>query len=347
MKRHFICLSALIVLCLLGASVIGAEEACANPCGLSKDLILAYPEPNVEQLVVNSKLLHDRRYQQVKDRIDIYNMPDGEIIGSLDAGFNFLTVFTPQDNGWTEINSGQWVKSEFLKDSNGIISQFSGVKLPEKPLPYTMAWVLVNLYPSKTPGGNPSESNPLVWRYSRVNIYFSIEIDGEVWYQIGVDKWVHQYHVAKILPLDRPAEVTTGRWISIDLYEQVVIAYEDHTPVFATLISSGLPRWPTNEGVFNIYFRTPRKQMRGGVVGDDFYFLEEVPWTMFFDEGRALHGAYWHDGFGYRRSHGCVNLSITDAHWLYHWVAEEMGSKISVDVEEGPIVYVYSSGTYK
>jgi len=52
-----------------------------------------------------------------------------------------------------------------------------------------------------------------------------------------------------------------------------------------------------------------------GTVGEDFYSLEEVPWTMFFDEGRALHGAYWHDSFGYRRSHSCVNLSITDAKW--------------------------------
>ena len=44
-------------------------------------------------------------------------------------------------------------------------------------------------------------------------------------------------------------------------------------------------------------------------VQDDFYYLEDVPWTMYFDEARALHGAYWHNGFGYPHSHGCVNLS--------------------------------------
>ena len=118
--------------------------------------------------------------------------------------------------------------------------------------------------------------------------------------------------------------------------------------MFATLIATGQDRWPTVEGVHHIYYRKTRKHMSGGVVGDDYYFLEEVPWTMFFDEGRALHGAYWHDAFGYRRSHGCVNLSITDAHWLYLWVAETFDGKLtSADVEEGPAVYVYTSDEYE
>jgi lipoprotein-anchoring transpeptidase ErfK/SrfK len=99
--------------------------------------------------------------------------------------------------------------------------------------------------------------------------------------------------------------------------------------------------------LFNIYFRRTRDHMSWGTPGDDFYALEDVPWTMYFDEGRALHGAYWHDGFGFRRSHGCVNLPITDAHWLYRWVADEFEGKLnSADREVGPAVYVYSSGVY-
>ncbi|HRF96223.1 MAG TPA: L,D-transpeptidase, partial [Aggregatilineales bacterium] len=72
------------------------------------------------------------------------------------------------------------------------------------------------------------------------------------------------------------------------------------------------------------------------------------PWTMYFDEGRALHGAYWHDGFGFRRSHGCVNLSITDARLLYDWVAEQYPDYVSSNVEEdGPAVWVYHSAPYR
>ena len=49
------------------------------------------------------------------------------------------------------------------------------------------------------------------------------------------------------------------------------------------------------------------------------YSLHDVPWTQFFFESYALHGVYWHNGFGNRRSHGCVNLSPTDARWFYDW----------------------------
>ena len=41
--------------------------------------------------------------------------------------------------------------------------------------------------------------------------------------------------------------------------------------------------------------------------------LRDVPYVQYFQDGYALHAAYWHDHFGLARSHGCVNLSPTDA----------------------------------
>ena len=288
-----------------------------------------------------------RWYKQVNGTTDVYDAPNGNVIRTIDTGFNFITAIEETD-GWTKINADEWVKTENLSNSGGNVSRFTGVLLPDGKLPYTVAWTLVNLFPSKVPGGDPRESNGMHYRYTLVYIYDTVDVDGFRWYQIGENKWVHQFHVAKIEPIEKPAEVDTERWISIDLYEQTLIAYQGDKPVFATLIATGQDRWPTVEGVHHIYYRKTRKHMSGGVVGDDYYFLEEVPWTMFFDEGRALHGAYWHDAFGYRRSHGCVNLSITDAHWLYLWVAETFDGKLtSADIEEGPAVYVYSSHEYE
>jgi len=66
---------------------------------------------------------------------------------------------------------------------------------------------------------------------------------------------------------------------------------------------------------------------------------------MYFNRDMALHGAYWHDGFGYRRSHGCVNMTITDAHWLYNWASDEMDFTVPNDT--GAAVYVYSSDIYR
>ena len=130
--------------------------------------------------------------------------------------------------------------------------------------------------------------------------------------------------------------------MGIDLYEQTLIAYEGERPVFSTLISSGLEEWSTNEGLFHVYLRYERTPMSGAYQQPDFYWLQEVPWTQYFDDDIALHGTYWHDGFGYRHSHGCVNASITDAKWLYEWAADQW------DYEEGQgmAVYVYSSGQY-
>ncbi len=313
--------------------------------GLSEAEIAAAPVVPIEPLRPNNDLLFDRAYQRVDGTVNIYDAPNGNIVNTLDAGYNFVTVRTSQDD-WTEINPGEWIQSSFLVGAP-TISRFAGIQIPEEPLDYPVAWTLLNVYPSRAPGERPYMSNPLLYRYTRVNLYTSIEVDGWLWYQVGPEEWLHQTHVAKYAPIEKPAEVETANWISIDLYEQTAIAYEGETPVFATLIAAGLDQWPTPEGLYHIYFRRQRHTMNGGRAGYDFYYLEEVPWTMFFDEGRALHGAYWHDEFGYRHSHGCINLSLTDAHWLYRWVADEMGSNASADIENGPAVYIYSSGEYR
>ena len=89
--------------------------------------------------------------------------------------------------------------------------------------------------------------------------------------------------------------------------------------VYATLVSSGLRQWPTAKGLFRIHTKITWGPMSGREGKPDFYSLEDVPWSMYFFEDYALHGAYWHDGFGYQHSHGCVNLAPLDAKWLYDW----------------------------
>ena len=344
MQRKHLALLLILSLSLLTIFPVSADEDVQY--GLTADEIEAYELPDFDQLTVDENLLYDRRYQQVSQRIDVFDAPNGNYLRSLDEGFNFLTVLQVTDE-WTEINRGEWVQSSALTDTNYVVSHFTGVFLEDQYPEYEFAWMLINAYPSSLPGGDPDEANDLVYRYTLVHIFATVEIDGWNWYQIGADLWVHQTYVGKALSIDRPEDVTTEKWVAIDLYEQTLMVYEGDRPIFATLIATGLPRWPTFEGTFNIYYRRTRHTMSWGTVGDDFYYLEEVPWTMFFDEGRALHGAYWHDGFGYRRSHGCVNLTITDANWLYNWVAEDFESLNSPDIEEGPNVHVYSSGVYE
>lgn len=344
MRRHALLLIMMMLTALLVLPVQAESESleCSPNCGVSAEVIAAYPSPDVVQIGANEELLYDRRYQRVLNAVNIHDAPNGNVTRTLDAGFNYLTTQGEQD-GWTQINPDEWVLTENLRQA--LPSRFAGVLLPEEPLPHTVAWVLVNTVPSREPGAEPTAGDLAVLRYTLINIYASVEVDGWRWYQIGVDQWIDQRMVAKVLPVERPAEVDTERWVSVDLYEQVVIAYEGTKPVFATLVSSGLEEWPTNEGLFHVYVRYPRTIMSGAHGQPDFYYLEEVPWTMYFDDDIGLHGTYWHDGFGYRHSHGCVNLSITDASWLYNWASTEID--LTVPEDTGAAVYVYSSGEYR
>ncbi len=77
-----------------------------------------------------------------------------------------------------------------------------------------------------------------------------------------------------------------------------------------------------------------------GLNGEDPYSVATVPWTQFFspEKGLALHTAYWHDVFGTRRSHGCVNLAPRDARWLYFWSDPQVppGWTMAAGVVEAP-----------
>ncbi len=311
--------------------------------GVSSDVIASYPEPNVTPLVLDDSILYDRIYRRANNPLTIYDAPGGNITNEYGVGYNFVTLNGQPQGDWAQISENQWISNSGLTEEV-TISRFTGVLLPEEGLPYTMAWTLRHLRPSETPGGEQSDNNPFLYRYSRVSIYSTVTVDGYNWYQVGDNQWIHQFNVAKVVPIERPADVNTEKWVSIDLYEQVLIAYEGETPVFSTMVSSGLPEWSTNEGTFNVYLRRERTTMSGAYNQPDFYYLEEVPWTMFFDDDIALHGTFWHDGFGYRQSHGCVNMTITDSYWLFNWSADVRD--FTVEGSPDLSVHVYSSGDY-
>lgn len=176
-----------------------------------------------------------------------------------------------------------------------------------------------------------------------VNIFAEAkDAEGWTWYMIGPHQWLKQTFVARVQPAARPENVT-GRWIAVDLYEQTLIAYDDDKPVFATLIASGLDNFDTAEGLFTIWARLSTDGMSGATGAPSAYDLQSVPWVMYFNGSMSLHGTYWHDLFGYRHSHGCVNMSISDARWLYDWTA---ASTPNADGSIVNYVYVFSSGKY-
>ncbi|TFG72817.1 MAG: LysM peptidoglycan-binding domain-containing protein [Anaerolineales bacterium] len=116
-------------------------------------------------------------------------------------------------------------------------------------------------------------------------------------------------------------EPNSGKWIDVNLSQQRITAYEGQTAVYSALVSTGTWQHPTVVGTYSINVKYRYTPMSGPG-----YYLPNVPHTMYFYGGYAIHGAYWHNNFGTPMSHGCVNLSLGDAEWFYNWAP--VGTKV-------------------
>ncbi len=150
-------------------------------------------------------------------------------------------------------------------------------------------------------------------------------------------------------PRHPPAWATEGaKWIEVSIPRQSLVAYEGTTPVYATLVSTGVggtgdpaETHATIQGAFKIYEKHVAVTMDGHESSDAFD-LRDVPFVQYFHEGFALHAAYWHDDFGHLHSHGCVNLSPVDAAWLFRWTDPHLPAGWhGVMAREGTIVWVH------
>ena len=121
-----------------------------------------------------------------------------------------------------------------------------------------------------------------------------------------------------IIPITRsrpaPRREAAGKWIDIDLSAQRLVAYEGQHAVMQTAVSTGRPWTPTPTGRFRIY-----RKVRSQTMSGPGYHVPDVPYVMFFHGSYTLHGCYWHSNFGHPMSHGCVNLPMAEAKWLYNW----------------------------
>lgn len=142
----------------------------------------------------------------------------------------------------------------------------------------------------------------------------------------------------------------SGKRIEVDLSRQMLYAYQNDQVVMSFPVSTG--KWgKTPTGTFHIWVKLRYTRMSGG-VGADYYNLPNVPYVMFFynDEvskgrGFSLHGAYWHNNFGYPMSHGCVNIAPVNAGKLYDWATPVAEGNITNASTANPGTEVIIYGT--
>lgn len=156
--------------------------------------------------------------------------------------------------------------------------------------------------------------------------------------------WVKASDVGvAIVPEQWPQAAEKGeKWVDVSIEDQTLVLWEGKKPVYATVVSTGQDGMEdpkkskaTPRGTFRVKSKhitatmdsNGRSSQSGGAAPtsgesaspteDDKHAgnfeLRDVPYVQYFNDGYALHSAYWHDHFGLARSHGCINLAPIDA----------------------------------
>ena len=166
------------------------------------------------------------------------------------------------------------------------------------------------------PPGSADREPVHVDRLTRLDV---VGAEGRSW-RLADGGLIEKGWVARIAASPPPADLSPGeKWIEVDLSEQTLVAYEGDRPILATMVSTGKEGFETPPGEFRVRSKHIATTMDGNTATDGAYSIEDVPWTMYFHRSYALHGAFWHRQYGIARSHGCVNLSPSDARFLFFW----------------------------
>lgn len=230
---------------------------------------------------------------------------------------------------WYQINNEGYVHSGMVQPvelnlNEPLTSLPKGGRLTEVSVPYTDArrdinrtnWPSYRLYYGTTH-----------WVRALVQ-----DKSGGWWYRITDDKFRKTYFVdaRHLRPLDDSRQSPLATYAGIDkrlevrLGEQVVVAYEDGQPVFMTRMASGAHflagNYTTPTGQYVTNRKRPSRHMAAGDLAASGYDLPGVPWVTYLTlSGISFHGTYWHNDFGKPRSHGCLNVNINAANWIYRW----------------------------
>jgi hypothetical protein len=144
------------------------------------------------------------------------------------------------------------------------------------------------------------------------------------WFDGAGVKVLTDADVAPISPNIDPAE----KKIVANVTYQTMSCFEGTNEVFFCRIASG-QKFDSNGAVsdalatpvgdLSAWWKIYSKNMTAGNAQAG-YSTPGVPWCTFISgEGVAIHGAFWHNDFGERRSHGCINVTPEEAKWIFRW----------------------------
>ena len=227
-----------------------------------------------------------------------------------------------------------------LKHSSGVVvpvdrifiypvSRFHGRDLIARPVGEGMLPAWVHGYDGGPVYATPDDTGEpaLVLPYHQELAVRSEPVDKEGhWWEIpdalgaGRPGYVHdEVAVRHWVPRPAPEEIESDEvWIDIDRGQQILALRKGDDVLFMTLVSTGKKRkYTTPSGMYRVMSKTVHTDMRSKPDSDQPYHVEKVPWAASFWTRYALHGTYWHWGFGNSASRGCINLSPRDAKYIF------------------------------
>lgn len=226
-------------------------------------------------------------------------------------------------------------------------STFAGIDLVATPPPsWPFAWVYAADRKKVVARTDAAKKAPKGATFEHRAIVPVLEEQGG-FVRVADGQWIDRTSLRVARTRPRPAIADAhAKWIDLDRDEQVMIAYDGDTPVFATLFSSGRRKDYTPPAIYRIRSKSALTKMSAEEQESSFYEVSEVPWATRFRSGLYFHAAYWHDRFGHVNSHGCVNLSAHDAKWVYDWTDPVMPagwSEVEVPMAGAMVVRVYDA----
>lgn len=108
--------------------------------------------------------------------------------------------------------------------------------------------------------------------------------------------------------------------ITVNGQTDQAVVVRDGTTVRTMPTSLGMPGWETRSGVKVLMEKYEVKRMTSESIGADEDYELDVPYAIrLTNSGEFIHAAPWAQArLGrYNGSHGCTNLSMADAKWLY------------------------------
>jgi L,D-transpeptidase-like protein len=282
------------------------------------------PSGRHQPIVRGSRLVPRIAYYARRDGVPIFTSVESAAAGRHDRlverGFSFSVA------GWKRIG-----KRRFIQTRNGELvpradmyryrpSDYVGRHLKGRPSIPLGCSTRYKYAPVREAPSHRARRIDRLKHHSWVQIH---EVRGRGkgrFYRIEQNRWVAAAHVQRVHISAPPKSIGPNvRWVEVLLRHQTLVAYEGARPVFATLVSTGRWHHQSPRGLFRARTKVAMAAMNNRKGAGELYRVDDVPWIQYFHEGFALHGTYWHNGFGQTKSHGCINLAPKDARWLFDW----------------------------